>query len=130
MTVCDIFNQQTTVNNPTELRAILTQRREDGANSFWLSHDGKDYPHLALLVTGELASVHYFPKDRDAGYVPIGNLARLPSEGTTTFSISRYKADDVLVVNDAVLPVSLAAKIAEEFFHSDALPTGINWLHL
>ncbi|MFL5244889.1 MAG: hypothetical protein ACJ8FY_22535 [Gemmataceae bacterium] len=128
--MCNIFNQQTTVNTPADLRAILTESREDGANSFWLSHEGKNYPHLALLVKGELATVTYFPKDRDAGYVPVGNLAGLPTGEMTAFSVSQYKADDVFVVNDAVLPVSLAVKIAEEFFHSDALPTGLKWLHL
>src|SRR3954451_17826563 len=99
MRMCDIFNQQTTVTSPAELRAVLTQRREDGANSFWLSHEEKDYPHLALLVKGEVASVTYFPKDRDAGYVPVGNLAGLPTGEMTAFSISRHKADDVFVMN-------------------------------
>lgn len=130
MMVCDIFNQQTTVTSPAELRAILTQRREDGANSFWLSHEGKDYPHLALLAKGEVAWVTYFPKDRDAGYVPVGNLAGLTPGKLTTFSISRHKADDVCVMNEGVLPISLAVTIAVEFFHTDALPTSINWLHL
>ena len=64
---------------------------------------------LALLVRGELASVHYFPEDRDAGYVPVGNLAGLPAGEVTTFSISEHQADDVVVVSDAVVPVSLAA---------------------
>ena len=86
MLVYDIFNQQTTVNSPAELHAILSQRREDGANSYRLSHEGKDYPHLALLVKGKLASVTYFSMDDDAGYVPAGNLAALPIGKLTTFS--------------------------------------------
>lgn len=130
MLVYDIFNQQTTVNSPAELHAILSQRREDGANSYRLSHEGKDYPHLALLVKGKLASVTYFSMDDDAGYVPAGNLAALPIGKLTTFSISRHGADDVLVMNDAVLPDSLAVEIAEEFFHSDALPSSLSWVHL
>ncbi len=130
MLVSDIFNRQTTVNSPAELHAVLSQRREDGANSFRPSHEGKDYPHLALLVKGKLASATYFSKDDDAGYVPAGNLAALPIGKLTTFSISRYRAEDVSVVNDAVLPVSLAVEIAEEFFHSDALPSSLRWAHL
>ena len=129
MLVSDIFDQQTTVSSAAELRAVLNQRRGDGVNSFWLSHDGRDYPQLTLLLKGELASLTYFPSDGDAGYVPVGNLSALPT-GEVAFSISAHEADDLFVVNDAVLPTSLAVKIAEEFLNSDALPTGLKWMHL
>jgi hypothetical protein len=127
MTVCDIDNNQITVSRLAELDALLMKRRSDGANAFWLAHDGKQYPHLALLVKGELASVHYFPEDSDAGYIPSGNLAQLPVREMSRFSISKHQADDVHVVNDSVLPMSVAVQVAREFFRSDALPTAITW---
>jgi hypothetical protein len=130
MIVRDICNRQTKVTCRNELDVVLSQRRDDGANAFWLSHDGKEYPSLALLVKDELASATYFPEDRDAGYVPVGNLAGLPVEESTRFSISSFEADDLLVDNDAVLPTTLAMKLADEFFHSDALPPAVEWQQL
>jgi hypothetical protein len=130
MIVCDINNKQHEVNSVAELDAVLVQRRHDGANAFWLAHDGKKYPHLALLVNGQLASVHYFPKDRDAGHIPVGNLAHLLDGEMTAFPISQYPADDVFVTNDAVVPVPVAIGVAYEFFQSDARPTGLAWQRL
>jgi immunity protein Imm1 of predicted polymorphic toxin system len=127
MVVCDIASNETTVNNLKELDAVLMKRRSDGANAFWLVHDAMPYPRLALLVNGDLGFVNYFPEDRDAGYIPTGNLARLPAQEMSKFPISEYPADDLVLVNDAVLPISVAVQVAHEFFQSDALPKAITW---
>jgi hypothetical protein len=125
MLVCDIAHVERRVSSTDELDTLLGQRRGDGANAFWFVHEGKAYPRLALLVRGELASVHYFPADRDAGYVPVGNLAGLPAGAVSRFSIGAHPADDMFVVNDAVVPVAL--RVAHEFFRSDAMPAVISW---
>src|SRR4051812_21221957 len=90
-----------------ELEAILMRRCESSFNSFWLSHKD-EYPTLSLLVKGDLASLNYIPKEFDAGFYcsSVGKMPDLKEGGTTTFSISKNRADDVVVSNDAVLPFS------------------------
>jgi hypothetical protein len=113
-----------------ELEGILMGRCGNGYNSFWLSHDGEEYPTLSLLVKGDLASLNFIPTEFDAGYSSVGKRLGLQAGETTTFSISTNRADDVVVLNDAVLPFSAALQAAKEFFHSKELPESVEWLKL
>jgi hypothetical protein len=129
MKVVDI-NGVHEANNVHELETILKRRCGNGFNSFWLSHRDEEYPTLSLLVKDELASLTYLPKELDAGFSSIGRMPDLKEGGTITFSISKNRADDVVVSNDAVLPFSAALQAAKEFFHSKGLPQSVEWLQL
>lgn len=56
-------------NNITELESVLVKRYNEGSNSLWLSYGSKSHPALALLVRGDVAGIHYFPKDSHPGRV-------------------------------------------------------------
>ena len=75
MKIADINGVYET-NDIHELAEILMKRCADGYNSFWLSHDGEEYPSLSLLVRGDLAELNYVPKEFDAGFSSVG---RMPS---------------------------------------------------
>ncbi len=113
-----------------ELGTILKTRHADGVNSFWLSHGIEAYPALSVLVKGDLATLNYLPEENDAGFRSAGNMAQLKLEQTTTFSLSNNRADDVVVLNDSVLPFSTALRVAKEFFFSKDLPRSIEWMRL
>jgi hypothetical protein len=113
-----------------ELETILMKRYGDGFNSFWLSHDGGDYPTLSLLVKGDLATLNYFPEEYDAGFRSVGKTPRLKLGESTTFAMSNNRADDVVVLNDAVLPFTAALTAAKEFFLSKDLPRCVEWMRL
>ena len=113
-----------------ELETRLMRRHGDGFNSFWLSHGGEDYPTLSLLVKGELATLAYITAKSDAGFRSVGNMLELTPGEMTTFSISMNRADDICVLNDAVLPFSAALRAAKEFFVSKDLPASVKWLDL
>jgi hypothetical protein len=116
--------------NLHELETILMRRHGSGYNSFWLSRGDEEYPTLSLLVKDGLATLNYVPEENDAGFRSGGNLADLKAGEMTTFSINSNRADDVVVLNDAVLPFSAALQAAKEFFASRALPQSIEWLRL
>jgi len=113
-----------------ELETILKKEHGVGVNSFWLSHGSDAYPTLSLLVKGDLATLNYVPKEDDAGFASVGKVPELKPGETTTFSISNNRADDVVVLNDAVLPFSVALRAAKEFFFSKDLPRSVEWLRL
>jgi hypothetical protein len=129
MKVIDI-NGVEEVNNVDDLHTVLARRCEGGFNSYWLSHGEEEHPTLSLLVKGDLATLSYFPKEFDAGFRSVGALPHLNAGETTTFSISKYPADDVDVLNDAVLPFSVALEAAKDFFNSKDLPQSVEWLRL
>ena len=112
-----------------ELDTILKRRQGTGVNSFWLSH-GIAYPTLSLLVKGDLATLNYVPEEHDAGFRSVGKMPGLNAGETTTFAMSNNRADDVVVLNDAVLPFSAALKAAKEFFLSKDLPRSVEWTRL
>ena len=128
MNVVDISGVSV-VSDAEALETVLMKRSAEGSNSFWLSHEGHEYPMLSVLVKHDLATLNYLPKECDAGFRSVGGTALKPGE-TTAFSITRNRADDVAVLNDAVVPFSAALRAAEEFFLSGTLPESIEWLRL
>jgi hypothetical protein len=116
--------------NIHELETILMKTCGNGFNSFWLSHEGEEYPTLSLLVKDNLATLNYLPKEYDAGFRSVGRVPGLKPGDTTTFSINTNRADDLIVQNDAVLPFSTALQAAKEFFFSKDLPRSVDWLQL
>jgi hypothetical protein len=115
------------VKSIPELETILRRRDESGANAFWLSPDAGRYPMLSLLVKGDLAALHFLPKEREAGCRSVGKLT---NGETTRFHISKHRADDVHVINDSLIPVSAALVAAQEFFSSNEVPQSVEWLWL
>jgi hypothetical protein len=118
------------VGSLSELETILRKRHGGDTNSFWLSPQGKEFPRLSLLVKGDLATLLYLPSEGHAGFRPIGTGAGLERAAMTTFSISRSPADDVSVLNDAVIPFSTALTAVKEFWASTDLPPSLQWFEL
>lgn len=118
------------VNDTHDLECILLRRCDGGFNSFWLSHDAEDYPTLSLLVKNDLATLNYVPEEFDAGFFSVGGKMVLGPPGMTTFSISKSRADDVAVLNSAVISFCSALQAAKDFFISNALPQSVRWQRL
>jgi hypothetical protein len=124
------FNSTHVAKGLRELETILLKRHGKGLNAFWLSHESQEYPTLSILVKGDLAALHYIPTEHEAGFRSVGKMPSLDPRGTTSFSISENAADDVEELNDAVLPFSVALSVAKDFFASNELPAGVEWLEL
>ena len=124
------INGSSDADDLDSLETILTKKYRNGYNSFWLSHGSQEYPALSLLVKDDLATLTYIPNDQSAGYRSIGNIPTLKPGYSTSFSISNSPADDVVVLNEAILPFSIALKVAKEFFVSERLPQSVQWLEL
>jgi hypothetical protein len=129
MLVVDI-NGEHEARELEELETLLTSRIDNGVNSFWLFSKNQEYPKLAIVVKEKLAVVHYFPEANHAGYQSLGSSNELDPAGKTIFCISRYRADDIEVLNSAVLLFPAALEAAKEFFSSSELPRTIKWFEL
>jgi hypothetical protein len=117
------------VASPLDIEAAL--RKNDGTrrNAFWLSHESNKYPAINILVRGDLAYVHYFPKHRHPGFASIGTVPGLSPGGDTSF----YPSDSnetLEILNDAVVRFEDALRVAQEFAVSPTLPKSIQWLEL
>lgn len=110
-----------------DLETCLMQRCDDHFNSFWLSHDDQEYPALAVVVEGEIASLSYFPKESSPGFTSVGGMAGLEDGDVTMFSISKNLGDDIGVLNRTLIPFSAALHVATEFFCTKGLPLSIKW---
>jgi hypothetical protein len=112
-----------------ELAIVLARRHGNGVNEFWLSHGNDRYPAISLLVKGDLAALHYLRNETGAGFRSAGNLANLAAGATTTFWISAG-GETIDVLNDAVMPFSVALAAAQEFLISRELPRSVEWFEL
>jgi hypothetical protein len=116
------------VAKSADISAAPSKRHRNGINSFWLSHGAERYPVIGILVKRDLASVHYIPKDRDAGFVSVAKAHGPRADGTTTFFVR--PTEKIWVANHQVVPFSDALKVAQEFAISTKLPKCIEWFEL
>lgn len=111
------------------IEAALAKRHGTNVNAFWLSHNNEKYPMISILVKGELASLHYFPKERHPGFRSVGRAKDLKAGGTTTFFMNS-ETEEHEVLNDSIVPFSTALTVAKEFSRAKELPTSVEWLEL
>lgn len=123
------FNGTHTVHDSSELEEIMQTRSDEGLNEFCLSHEGSDHPLLLISVKGDLAAIHYFPRDGHAGFASIGGGLGLGPRGMTSFATGS-PVNAIEITNDAVIPFSTALAVAKEFLRSRELPRSIKWLEL
>src|SRR5947209_1232204 len=123
------FTRTCTVQNEAELASVLRQRTENGDNAFWISQDEDDYPMLGVLVKGDLAYLYYIPEETDPGFCSSGNLLGLKPEEPTSFLMSR-RGQDIDVLNESVVPISLALEAAKEFISRIEIPKSVKWMRV
>lgn len=117
------------VTKPMDIETVMSKRNRTGRNGFWLSHGSKRFPAINIMVKGELAYIHYLPKERHPGFASVGMLPSLKSEDDTSFFPDDTN-ESLEIMNDAVVRFSDALKVAQEFAISPALPKSIQWSEL
>jgi hypothetical protein len=80
------------------------------------------------MVKGDLAAVHYLPKDQEPGFVSVANVRGPRPDETSIFFIG--PTEKIWVRNDAVVPFSDALKVAQDFSISTTMPNCIQWFEL
>ena len=128
MIIDDSRNVEYKIASTEQLETALGKRYDD-RNCFWISHDDDQYPTLGIFVNGDMAYLSYIPREFEAGFRSIGDMGA-EVDDMVRFSISEFKADDVDVLREAIVPWSTALSVAKEFFHSKELPKAIEWLQL
>jgi hypothetical protein len=111
-----------------DIASTLSRRHVGGTNSFWLSHGAELYPAINIMVKGDLAAVHYLPKDQEPGFVSVANVRGPRPDETSIFFIG--PTEKIWVRNDAVVPFSDALKVAQDFSISTTMPNCIQWFEL
>src|SRR5579862_1396513 len=96
------YDSGSEVTDPADIDAALSKRHGDGLNSFWLSHGAEEFPVINILVKGDLAYVHYFPKDRHPGFASAAKeLGPRSNETSIFFECPMQK---MWVLNSALIP--------------------------
>jgi hypothetical protein len=117
------------VSSDADIDAVLAVRYAQGFNEFWLSRDGHRVPTIAIMANGDLARVHYFPRDDHPGFQSVGPAPGLDPDGGTMFALSPTETPWPRP-NRSVIPFSLALAAAKEFAKSPTLPRCIEWFEL
>ena len=117
------------VTNPADIETALRTRHGAGRNAFWLFHGSKKSPSISIMVSGDLAYVHYFPKDRHPGFASFGMLPGLRPGGDTSFFPDDTN-ETFEIMNQAVVRFADALRVAQEFSISPELPKSIQWSEL
>jgi hypothetical protein len=113
------------VTKPADVEATLGKRYGAGRNAFWLSHGAELFPAINIVVNGDLAHAHYFPKEDHPGLASVANLPGPSPNETSVFFIRPNER--IWVMNGAVISLLDALNIAREFAISKKLPKCIQW---
>ncbi len=126
----DGYDRSWQVRDVKELQEALAWRDARGGAIFWLSDDEDKYPAFAMRVSGDLADVHFFPKEGHPGFRGIGGEG-LPADGSTRLVFQGCDpGSGEETPNDFILPFPTASSIATEFFLHKRMSSGITWLEL
>jgi hypothetical protein len=112
------------------LQQALASRDSLGGALFWLAHADDEYPTLAIRISGDVADVHFFPRDNHPGFRCLGGDG-LPEGGMTTLVFEGCdpgSGEDT--PNEFVVPASTACEIAAEFFRTGRMSTHVSWFEL
>ena len=113
----------------SQVERVLSVRFGRGFNSFWLFHGQDDYPAINILVNGDLASMHYFVAENEAGFQSQGCLTELEKGGFTEFRMAGL--DEVqMMPNESVVSIADAIDAAREFAAEAQPPKSVKWLKL
>lgn len=129
MRIQDMFRSYT-ANDLDTISDVLRTRNDKGENAFWITRGDDKFPMLSVLIRGELATLQYFRKDRDAGLASVGQKPTTLKENVIAFPISQNSADDLLIQSDSLISVEKAIKAVREFFESGEVPKSVEWLEL
>jgi hypothetical protein len=112
------------------LMDVLTWRDSLGGGIFFLAPDDVEYPYLCMRASGDVADVHFFPKEGRCGFRCLGGEG-LPEGGLTTLL---YEGCDPgsgeETPNEFILPFAIACRVAAEFLSSGRMPEGESWFDL
>jgi hypothetical protein len=117
------------VDGDAQIETLLATRYGWNLNEFWLSHGAQLHPAMAIMANGDLARVHYFPRDDHPGFQSVGPALGLDPGGATMFASSPIERPSPRP-NGSVISFALALAAAKEFARSRKLPRCIEWLEL
>jgi hypothetical protein len=120
------FGGVETASSLEELELILSKRFGNESNEFWLSEDAKDFPCMAILVKGTLASATFFDDENDIGSQSVGEYNDMQA-GTFKVFYANTPKEEIEIHSETVIPLEVAVKAAEEFFTEQEKPGGIKW---
>jgi len=120
------FEGRQEASSAEQLHRALS-RRFDGGNHFEIAAVGRQYPMLDLMVSGDLAVVHYFAAEGSAGTQSIGDVG--DAVETVEFPEDRAGATFTMP-GSTVVSMATAISCAEEFSIDLQRPTAVTWFEL
>lgn len=118
-------------NTIEELSKIMQRRDNRGYNEFWICIDEEEmYPCIVISVFNEIAYLHYFEDEGEAGWSSVTKQSNgLDEEGMTKF-YTNSGAEEIMIENRAVVTVDKAVEVVAEFFNTEEMPNCIEWEEL
>lgn len=123
------YEDSYSATNENDIEEIMAHRYKGNVNAFWLSHGANNFPVMLVLVKENVASLHFFTKDRDPGLSSIGHVNGYESGGISIFYMNNAEEEHE-VSNDSIILVNLAICAAKEFQITKSLPKCVEWLEL
>lgn len=122
------FLGKTDCKTCAEVVKELELKTKTGYNEFIINLE-EYYPYMVMYVNNDYASLSYYWKENDPGYLSIGKENGLNDDGDMEFCMnSEY--EKFLVPNYAVISISQAKEAVVQFFKTQSLPEVVEWEEL
>lgn len=127
--VVESFQGKQVIENMLQFEAVFSLRDENDANSFWIYCEKDRYPAIHMLVRNDLAVLHYYVTEAEAGSRSVGEEipgVDIDPDENSIFYLSS-NGEELEVWNDMVLSFRTAQKAIKEFLESYSKPRLIEW---
>lgn len=118
------------VEDDEGLGEVIAWRNSRGGGIFWMAHEGDDYPLLEIRISGDVADVHFFPKEGHPGFRCLGGWG-LPVDGSTKLVYQGCDpGDGEEIPNRFIIPLATARRVAREFLARKRMSDAVSWFEL
>lgn len=127
MKIYDFYGEYN-CNSEDELLKILKIRSRNMSNEFELRNEA-EYPFVTILVKDNLACVHFFKNENDAGRYAFSMTNEQVKEEYITFNIGSEDAETE-ISNRMVISVEQSYIVAKAFFNTNEMSNEVEWFEL
>jgi hypothetical protein len=117
------------VDQESDIDIAMARRYGEGFNEFFIYREGPEFPHLAVPVRADVATIFFFPENGHPGFRALRAQDAMGGATDLLFYIGDF-ADSIQSPAEFIVPVTAGVAVAKSFLRTGAMSPILEWLEL